>query len=111
MNLRQREGLLVMQGHFGRTLRSVILPLAAPGLAATGLLCVIFAWNEFFLALNLTGPNAGTLPVYITGFVSSEGLFWAKLSAASTVAIAPVFIAGWTAQRALVRGLTMGAVK
>jgi len=96
---------------FPRAMASVILPLAAPGLAATGLLCVIFAWNEFFLAVNLTGPAAGTLPVYITGFVSSEGLFWAKLSAASTVAIAPVFIAGWTAQRALVRGLTMGAVK
>ena len=96
---------------FLRMMVSVILPLATPGLAATGLLCVIFAWNEFFLAVNLTGPNAGTLPVYITGFVSSEGLFWAKLSAASTVAIAPVFIAGWAAQRALVRGLTMGAVK
>ncbi len=105
------EASYIDGANFGRTLRSVILPLAAPGLAATGLLCVIFAWNEFFLALNLTGPNAGTLPVYITGFVSSEGLFWAKLSAASTVAIAPVFIAGWTAQRALVRGLTMGAVK
>jgi len=96
---------------FPRAMASIILPLAAPGLAATGLLCVIFAWNEFFLAVNLTGPNAGTLPVYITGFVSSEGLFWAKLSAASTVAIAPVFIAGWAAQRSLVRGLTMGAVK
>ena len=96
---------------FPRTMASIILPLATPGLAATGLLCVIFAWNEFFLAVNLTGPNAGTLPVYITGFVSSEGLFWAKLSAASTVAIAPVFVAGWAAQRALVRGLTMGAVK
>ena len=56
---------------FPRMMASVILPLAAPGLAATGLLCVIFAWNEFFLAVNLTGPNAGTLPVYITGFVLS----------------------------------------
>ena len=94
-----------------RALVSVILPLAAPGLAATALLCLIFAWNEFFLSVNLTGPNAGPLSVYISGFMTSEGLFWAKMSAASTMAIAPVFIAGWIAQRWLVRGLTMGAVK
>jgi sorbitol/mannitol transport system permease protein len=96
---------------FVRSMLSVILPLATPGLAATGLLCIIFAWNEFFLAVNLTGPGAGPLTVYISSFMTSEGLFWAKMSAASTVAIAPVFIAGWAAQRALVRGLTMGAVK
>jgi len=72
---------------------------------------LIFAWNEFFLSVNLTGPNAGPLSVYISGFMTSEGLFWAKMSAASTMAIAPVFIAGWIAQRWLVRGLTMGAVK
>src|SRR5256714_2294022 len=96
---------------FVRSMVAVILPLAVPGLAATGLLCIIFAWNEFFLAVNLTGPGAGPLTVYISSFMTSEGLFWAKMSAASTVAIAPVFIAGWAAQRALVRGLTMGAVK
>jgi len=96
---------------FLRALASVVLPLVTPGLAATALLCLIFAWNEFFLAVNLTGPNAGPLSVYISSFMTSEGLFWAKMSAASTVAIAPVFIAGWTAQRSLVRGLTMGAVK
>jgi len=96
---------------FLRTMQSVVLPLVAPGLGATALLCVIFAWNEFFIAVNLTGPNTGTLPVYISGFMTSEGLFWAKMSAAATLAIAPVFLAGWTAQRSLVRGLTMGAVK
>lgn len=94
-----------------RTLLSIVLPLVTPGLAATALLSVIFAWNEFFLAVNLTGPNAGPLTVYISSFMTSEGLFWAKMSAAATVAIAPVFVAGWAAQRALVRGLTMGAVK
>ncbi len=94
-----------------RSLISVVLPLATPGLAATSLLCMIFAWNEFFLAVNLTGPSAGPLTVYISGFMTSEGLFWAKMSAASTMAIAPVFVAGWMAQRWLVRGLTMGAVK
>jgi sorbitol/mannitol transport system permease protein len=94
-----------------RTMLSVVLPLAAPGLAATALLSVIFAWNEFFLAVNLTGPNAGPLTIYISSFMTSEGLFWAKMSAAATMAIAPVFVAGWVAQRWLVRGLTMGAVK
>jgi sorbitol/mannitol transport system permease protein len=96
---------------FLRTLTGVVLPLVAPGLGATALLCLIMAWNEFFLVVNLTGPRAGTLPVYIASFMTSEGLFWAKMSAAATLAIAPVFIAGWTAQRSLVRGLTMGAVK
>lgn len=72
---------------------------------------MILAWNEFFLAVNLTGPSTGPLPVYISGFMTSEGLFWAKMSAASTVAVLPVFIIGRTAQRSLVRGLTLSAVK
>lgn len=90
---------------------TITMPLVSPGLAATALLCLIFAWNEFFLVVNLAGPHASTLPVYIAGFMTSEGLFWAKMSAAATLAILPVCIAGWAAQRALVRGLTMGAVK
>jgi sorbitol/mannitol transport system permease protein len=94
-----------------RIMRSIVLPLTMPGLAATALLSLIFSWNEVLLAVNLTGPNSGTLPVYISGYMTSEGLFWAKMSAASTVAIAPVVIAGWLAQRSLVRGLTFGAVK
>ena len=89
----------------------VAIPFVTPGLAATALLCLIFSWNEFFLVVNLAGPHASTLPVYIAGFMTSEGLFWAKMSAASTLAVIPVFIAGWAAQRSLVRGLTMGAVK
>jgi sorbitol/mannitol transport system permease protein len=89
----------------------IVLPLTAPGLAATALLSVVFSWNEFLLAVNLTGANSGTLPVFISGFMTSEGLFWAKMSAASTLAVAPVILAGWLAQRSLVRGLTFGAVK
>jgi sorbitol/mannitol transport system permease protein len=96
---------------FFRTLRQIVLPLALPGIGATALLCLIFVWNEFILAVNLTAINASTLPVYISGYQTSEGLFWAKMSAAATVAIAPVMIAGWAAQRSLVRGLTLGAVK
>jgi sorbitol/mannitol transport system permease protein len=89
----------------------LVLPLSAPGLAATALLSLIFSWNEFLLAVNLTSVNSGTLPVFISSFMTSEGLFWAKMSAASTMAIAPVILAGWLAQRSLVRGLTFGAVK
>jgi polyol transport system permease protein len=96
---------------FFRIMTRIVMPLTAPGLAATALLCLIFSWNEFLLAVNLTGANSGTLPVFISGFMTSEGLFWAKMSAASTLAVAPVIMAGWLAQRSLVRGLTFGAVK
>jgi sorbitol/mannitol transport system permease protein len=89
----------------------VILPLALPGLMATMLLCFIFTWNEFFIAFNLTITKAATLSVFIVSFKTSEGLFWAKMSAAATIAALPVVIAGWVAQRQLVRGLTAGAVK
>ncbi len=91
---------------------SVMLPLLIPGLAATALLCVIFTWNEFFLAVNLTTRNASPLSVYISTFKAAQGdLFVAKMSAAATMTVLPVLIAGWAAQRQLVTGLTMGAVK
>jgi sorbitol/mannitol transport system permease protein len=89
----------------------IVLPLIAPGIAATALICVIFAWNEFFFAVNLTASRAATVPVFLVGFITSEGLFWARLSAAATMACLPVLLAGWIAQKQLVRGLTMGAVK
>lgn len=89
----------------------VILPLALPELMATLLLCVIFTWNEFFIAFNLTITQASPLSVFIVSFKTSEGLFWAKMSAAATLTALPVVIAGWVAQRQLVRGLTAGAVK
>jgi sorbitol/mannitol transport system permease protein len=89
----------------------IILPLALPGLMATILLCFIFTWNEFFLAFNLTITRAAPLSVFISSFKTSEGLFWAKMSAAATITALPVVIAGWIAQNQLVRGLTAGAVK
>jgi len=89
----------------------MVLPLIVPGLAATALLCFIFTWNEFFFAFNLTTSKAAPLSVYISSFKTAEGLFWAKMSAAATATILPVLIAGWAAQRQLVTGLTMGAVK
>ncbi|MCP9212308.1 carbohydrate ABC transporter permease [Streptomyces sp. NEAU-Y11] len=89
----------------------VLLPMVAPGLAATALICVIFSWNEFFLALNLTSVRSATMPVFLVGFITSEGLYWARLAAAATLACLPVLLMGWLAQRQLARGLSMGAVK
>jgi sorbitol/mannitol transport system permease protein len=78
---------------------------------STALICVIFAWNELFLALNLTVTNASTMPMFLISSVPQEGLYIAHLSAAATVASVPVIIVGWIAQRSLVRGLSMGAIK
>jgi len=92
-------------------LRSVILPIVSPGIAATALLSFIFAWNEYFLAVNLTRFDASTVPIWVTANVSSRGQFFAGLSAAATVASIPVILAGWIAQKRLVRGLSLGAIK
>jgi sorbitol/mannitol transport system permease protein len=92
-------------------LTSVILPLAAPGIAATALLCVIFAWNEFFYAVQLNPVEGSTVPVWVTTNVSTRGEFLAKLSAASVLACIPVVLAGWIAQKRMIRGLAMGAIK
>ncbi len=92
-------------------LRSVILPIAAPGIAATALLCVIFAWNEYFYAIQLNFAGASTMPQWVIGNVSTRGNFLAKLSAASIIACVPVVLAGWAAQKRMIRGLSMGAIK
>jgi sorbitol/mannitol transport system permease protein len=89
----------------------VLAPMAVPGIASTLLLNVILAWNEAFWTLNLTTTAAAPLTAFIASYSSPEGLFWAKLSAASTMAIAPILVLGWFSQRQLVRGLTFGAVK
>ena len=99
----------------GASLRSEILyvltPMAVPGIASTMLLNVILAWNEAFWTLQLTSSKAAPLSQFIASYSSPEGLFYAKLSAASTMAIAPILIMGWFSQKQLVRGLTFGAVK
>jgi sorbitol/mannitol transport system permease protein len=95
----------------GRELIYVLTPMAVPGLASTLLLNLILAWNEAFWTLNLSTLQAAPLTVFIASYSSPEGLFWAKLSAASTLAIAPILVLGWFSQRQLVRGLTFGAVK
>lgn len=89
----------------------VLLPLAVGGLASTGLLCLVLSWNEAFWSLNLSSAKAGTLATLIASYSSPEGLFWAKLSAASFMAIAPIVVFGWFSQKQLVQGLTFGAVK
>lgn len=94
-----------------RILVSVVAPIAAPGLAATSLICFIFSWNEFMFAVNLTSVQAATAPIFLVGFISSQGLFLAKLCAAATLVSLPVLIAGFAAQDKLVRGLSLGAIK
>lgn len=100
------DGASVGQEFFG-----IALPLSMPGISATALLALIFAWNEVFFALNLTSSDAAPLSVFIGEFKTSQGLFWAQLSAAATLVVLPVLIFGWIAQRQLVRGLSFGAVK
>jgi polyol transport system permease protein len=94
-----------------KELAFVLTPMAIPGIASTLLLNFIMAWNEAFWTLNLSTSNAAPLTVFIASYSSPEGLFWAKLSAASTLAIAPILVLGWFSQKQLVRGLTFGAVK
>ena len=89
----------------------LLLPLTLPGIASTGLLSLILCWNAAFWSLNLTTSAAAPLTAFIASFSSPEGLFFAKLSAASTMAVAPILVFGWFSQRQLVRGLTFGAVK
>jgi sorbitol/mannitol transport system permease protein len=89
----------------------LLMPMALPGLASTALLLVIMSWNEAFWSINLSSSNAAPLTVFIASYSSPEGLFWAKLSAASLLAVAPILIVGWLSQKQLVRGLTFGAVK
>ncbi len=95
----------------GKEIIYVLTPMAVPGIASTLLLNIILAWNEAFWTLNLTASKAAPLTAFIASYSSPEGLFWAKLSAASTLAIAPILVMGWFSQKQLVRGLTFGAVK
>jgi sorbitol/mannitol transport system permease protein len=90
---------------------SIAVPMVRPGLVATMFITIIFAWNEFFFAVNLMATLGATVPMFMISFVTSEGLFYAKLAAAGTLAMLPVVILGWSAQRQLVRGLSLGAVK
>lgn len=89
----------------------VVLPLSWGGIASTALLSIVLCWNEAFWSINLTSADGGTLTALVASFSSPEGLFWAKLSAVSTLACAPIVVFGWLCQKQLVQGLTFGAVK
>ncbi len=89
----------------------VLTPLALPGIASTALLLIVLSWNEAFWSINLTSAKAAPLTVFIASYSSPEGLFWARLSAASLLAVAPIMVLGWFTQKQLVSGLTFGAVK
>lgn len=89
----------------------IVLPLSWGGLASTALLSIVLCWNEAFWSINLTSSDGGTLTALVASFSSPEGLFWAKLSAVSTLACAPIVVFGWLCQKQLVQGLTFGAVK
>lgn len=105
------EAASVDGANLPRTLRSVVAPIVTPGIASAALICFIFSWNELLFARVLTGTVAQTAPVFLTGFVTSQGLFLAKVCAASIVVSLPVLIAGFAAQDKLVQGLSLGAVK
>ena len=96
---------------FETELMQVVMPIVLPGVAAAALICFIFAWNEYFFSVLLTSSHAKTTPPFLASFVDGRGQFLAVLSAASMVAALPVILAGWFAQKQLVRGLAMGAVK
>ena len=93
-----------------RELWLIIVPLIKPGIASTALLCAIFAWNEYFLAVNLTSTNS-TLPVFLQQFLSFGELYNAQVAAVAVLVNLPVVLAGWLAQKSLTRGLTFGAVR
>ncbi|MGI9862897.1 carbohydrate ABC transporter permease [Moorella naiadis] len=105
------EAAIVEGAGFWQLFFRIILPMATPGIATSSILAIIFNWNEYFFAVNLSGTYAGTLPVYLASFMTSEGLFWARVSGIAVLAILPILILGWLAQNRIVRGLTLGAVK
>ena len=105
------EAAQIDGANFFTELVRVVLPIVAPGIAAAALICFIFAWNEYFLASLLTSTMARTTPPFLGSFVDGRGQFLAVLSAASTLAVLPVVLAGWLAQKRLVTGLAMGAIK
>lgn len=106
----EEAALVDGSGRFGAFLR-VALPLASPGLAATAILCLLFSWNEFLFALVLSGQDTQTVPIGVASFIGTVSVDWGGSSAAAVVAMVPIFILGFAAQRFLVRGLTFGAVK
>ena len=89
----------------------IVLPMVAPGIAATAILCFLYAWNDFFFALILTRTSARTAPVAVVNFMNYEGWEWGKIAAGGSLVMAPVLVFSIAVRRYLVSGLTAGAVK
>lgn len=96
--------------HFN-VFRRIALPIVAPGILATTIICVIFSWNEFVIALTLTSSNAATLPVKIPGLVTHVGTMWAQVAAVTVIATIPIIVLAYFIQRYILMGLTFGAVR
>jgi multiple sugar transport system permease protein len=90
---------------------NVFLPVAKGGIVATLILCVLFTWNEFFVALVLTGRDTQTLPVSITSFLTFQGVQWGPLTAAATLVMLPMLVLGMLVQGQVVRGMSLGSIK
>ena len=105
------EASMIDGASYIQELKHVVMPLSWGGIASTALLSIVLCWNEAFWSINLTASNAGTLTALVASYSSPEGLFWAKLSAISTLSCAPIVVFGWFCQKQLVQGLTFGAVK
>jgi multiple sugar transport system permease protein len=90
---------------------NVFLPVAKGGIVATLILCVLFTWNEFFVALVLTGRDTQTLPVSITSFLTFQGVQWGPLTAAATLVMMPMLVLGMLVQGQVVRGMSLGSIK
>ena len=106
------EEAALVDGASTRTIfLKIVLPMVAPGIAATAILCFLYAWNDFFFALILTRTNARTAPVAVVNFMNYEGWEWGKIAAGGSLVMAPVLIFSLAVRRYLVSGLTAGAVK
>jgi multiple sugar transport system permease protein len=106
------EEAALVDGASTRTIfLKIVLPMVAPGIAATAILCFLYAWNDFFFALILTRTNARTAPVAVVNFMNYEGWEWGKIAAGGSLVMAPVLIFSLAVRRYLVSGLAAGAVK
>jgi ABC-type glycerol-3-phosphate transport system permease component len=105
------EAVLIDGGSRVRAFWHVTMPLAAPGLAATSVFCVIAAWGEFLFALILTGPDTTTLPIYLASFLTDRTVEWGGVMSTGVLVILPLVLFGMLVQRHLIKGLTLGAMK
>ena len=93
-----------------QTFWRVALPLTAPGIVTTAILCLVFSWNDYVFAATFSGPGSQTLPVAASALITQTGIDWGQLTAIGTVVALPMVVVGLAVRRYLVKGLTLGAV-